>query len=70
MTHCFKNYNLILTKNLEIDSSFFIIFYFKIFKKFKFNRPIFDEPTKTDRRSPPVLLIFDKISIHEQEYLT
>jgi hypothetical protein len=41
---CFEFLNSDLTKNLEIDSSFFRIFYFnfyKIFENFKFDRPGF-----------------------------
>jgi hypothetical protein len=46
---CYFNFlNFILTKNLEILSSFLEFFYFKIsqfFKNFKLNRLIFGEPT-------------------------
>jgi hypothetical protein len=46
--------NSILTKILQMKASFFRIFNFKIsqiFENFKFNRSVFDEPTKPDRTS-------------------
>jgi hypothetical protein len=41
----FKFWNSILTKNLEMDSSFFSNFYF-IFSNLKFNRLVFQKPMK------------------------
>jgi hypothetical protein len=46
-TCCFEFLNSVLTKNLEMDSSFFRIFYFKcfqIFENFKFDRLVFRKP--------------------------
>jgi hypothetical protein len=37
----FEFFNLVLIQNLEIHSSFFRIFYFKIFTNFKINRQVF-----------------------------
>jgi hypothetical protein len=44
----FNFLNSVLTKNLEVDSSFFRIFYlfFQIFENFKFDRLIFQKPEK------------------------
>jgi hypothetical protein len=46
----FEFLNSILTKNFEIDSSFFRIFYFKMFQFFencKFDGPVFGKPVPT-----------------------
>jgi hypothetical protein len=46
----FEFLNSILTKIFEIDSSFFRIFYFKMFQLFencKFDRPVFGKPVPT-----------------------
>jgi hypothetical protein len=45
----FKNFNSVLTKNLEINASFLGFLFFQIFKNFKFNRSVFDELTKPDQ---------------------
>jgi hypothetical protein len=37
----FEFFNLVLIQNLEIHSSFFRIFYFKIFTNFKINQQVF-----------------------------
>jgi membrane-anchored protein YejM (alkaline phosphatase superfamily) len=42
----FKFLNSVLIKTLEMDSSFFRIFYFKKFKNFQFDRSIFQKLMK------------------------
>jgi hypothetical protein len=49
ISRCFDILNSVLTKNLEMNSSFFrIIYLFLIFEKFKFDRPVFQKPAPTD----------------------
>jgi hypothetical protein len=54
----FKNFNSVFTKNLEIDSSFFRIFYFKFLKKINLTDQFLIN------RSPPVVSVFIEITIH------
>jgi hypothetical protein len=56
--HYFEFLNSVLIKTLEMDSSFFRIFYFKKFKNFQFDRSIFQKLMKL---VPSISLVFMKI---------